>query len=424
MAPHLAMVAAYIAALPLLEVELLRAPGGKAVVPADIVFVGLAGFVAWQKDHDFHSWDRGLLVAALLPVATALLAAVAADGIQPALPELLRLAYSMFVLVFLSRLRIRALAGRALARAWTWTAVAVCALGFASAARLVLFGLPRGAWAVSDHLGPGVVRLSGLLPSNTLVQFLVVALPFVLICIADRSRTGNKVAYRLALPCLLVAGTLTFSRGLMGLAVAFWLCLGAADSTLQNLKRLRRPALAFAIAATVVALVTGVWQVFPVAGSSLPDTRRADYWVFHVAGVRMLRANLLLGVGPDAFGRQLVRYSSEEERRACWPPLNDDRDYDPHSFWIGRAAETGLAGLASWCLLFWTLAKRLGSGSPRDASSLPGRLISAALFGLLLNGIHFDFVHLKFVWAALGLAMGEHQSAVSAAAATETIRIS
>jgi O-antigen ligase len=115
----------------------------------------------------------------------------------------------------------------------------------------------------------------------------------------------------------------------------------------------------------------------------------------------MISAHPISGVGPGRFGTAFETFTSAKERQAAWPPLPVSLNWDPHSTWLGWAAETGLVGLAAWLVLFgWILRELLAS------RSWAARLAAAATLGLLANGFHVEVVHLKFVWAFLGLALG------------------
>jgi hypothetical protein len=106
-------------------------------------------------------------------------------------------------------------------------------------------------------------------------------------------------------------------------------------------------------------------------------------------------------VGPGRFGREVLRFSSPAERAAAWPALEAGIDYDPHSVWIGWAAEAGWPGL----LGFAAAAAALLVALRRQAPRLDAALMQAAAIGLFVNAFHTDLTHAKFAWAAFGLAL-------------------
>jgi O-antigen ligase len=117
----------------------------------------------------------------------------------------------------------------------------------------------------------------------------------------------------------------------------------------------------------------------------------------------MMTAHPLTGVGVTRFGREVTAYTTPEERHGPWRPLSDTADYDPHSTWLGWAAECGLPGLAAWLLLWGYVLRRLLT-APGDRFGFP-RLAGMALLGVAVNGWHVEVSHLKFVWAFAGLAL-------------------
>lgn len=317
------------------------------------------------------------------------------------------MAYSMALFVLVAHLRLAAGQILSTVRAWTLTTIATCGVAIVGVSGVLLLGWPPGWWArPSAALAPSLVRASGVLAANALVLYLVPGLAFALLCLRNASRHATSLGYSLAVVVILVSAALAFSRGLMGVAIGLWLCASAKD--LPELHALRSWAAALAVTASLLAFATGVWQLVPVGGELAIDTRHASYFVFHRAGLRMLLAHPLLGVGPDRFGDELPHFSNADELSSASPPLRAQRNYDPHSFWVARAAETGLLGLAAWSGLFCTLFKRLSVGpwcGPSSPVSLLPRFMRGATVGILANGCHLDFAHLKFVWVALGLAI-------------------
>lgn len=383
----------------------------------------LVGTLALRRFHDLLPLDRTLVIGAALPVITTLLSAFGSSEARgPATLEVCRVAYSMALIVLVAHLRLAAGQILSTARAWTLTTIATCGVAIVGVSGVLLLGWPRGWWArPSAALAPSLVRASGLLAANALVLYLVPGLAFALLCLRNASRRSARLGYSVAVVVILVSAALAFSRGLMGVAIGLWLCASAKD--LPELHSLRRWVGALAVTASLLAFATGVWQLVPVGGELTVDTRHASYFVFHRAGLRMFLAHPLLGVGPERFGHELPLFTNADELSSSSPPLRAQPNYDPHSFWVARAAETGLFGLAAWSGLFYIVFKRL-SVDPWCAFSSPvsllPRFMRGATVGILANGFHLDFAHLKFVWVALGLAIAaaRHEARQEQARAT------
>jgi O-antigen ligase len=379
-----ALVLAYVATLPLVQ-PVIATLGFKRIVLADVVFPALLLAAAAGRDAWLRRPRWGLCAVAAAPaLAIALSGRLAA--VEP-WPDVARVLYSMAVLLLFAHLRLSQRQIEAIARAWVITACAVCAAGIVAFVAVTVFGAPENVLASSSspNLGRGVVRIHSTLGANALALFLQ---PSATLCLYLMRRRPQGRWARRALASLAATGLLTFSRGIVGLVLV--LALG-----------LRRRLLVAATAALLAAATAATWwAVFPLQAGRL-NTRPNAYRVLHVAAARMFAARPLTGVGPGQYGRRLGEFSTAGERGAAWPPVLPSADYDPHSTWLGWAAETGLLGLAAWGALYVFIARRLLAGAP---GGLP-RLAACALAGLALSGLTVEISHLKFVWCFLGLAL-------------------
>jgi O-antigen ligase len=383
-----AIAAAYVATLPFLH-PVIATFGFKKVVLADGVFAVLVLAAGAKRSRWLRPAWRSLCVAAAAPpLAIAVCGAFAGSE---AGPDIARVAYSMAVMILFAHLRLstRQIEGMA----WTWliTACVVSLVGLLALAAVTLFGVPENllASASSANLGPGVIRAGSTLGANALALFLQ---PSLAMCVhLMRERTDAVPWVRRALALLLATAVSTFSRSIVGMFLVLTLALP------RHRRWVLGPATAALLTATVAATV---WAVFPIQDGRV-NTRPNAYRVLHIAAARMFAARPLTGVGPGEFGRRLADFTTAAERTAAWPPVVIGRDYDPHSTWLGWAAECGLLGLAAWGVLYGFIAHRLLDGPP---GSLP-RLAAAALAGLALSGLAVEISHLKFIWCFLGLGL-------------------
>lgn len=402
---------AYLATLPLIRLDLFTL-ATKAVVAADVCFVMLVSLAAlagaWRRPS-----TRLLVVAALPPLATVAIAMLAKAPVQPSLMEIARTGYSMAILVALASLALSRERLRLAARAWTLTAVVVCVIGLAAFAGVVFLGVPPNELARpnSANLGPGVIRIAGVLGTNALTLYLLVSSAFAATLAASGQSLRERRSGTAALVFFGFTSLAATSRGAVGFMFAIALLAWRDDLAPLWLSRRR---VAIGLAATlllVVAVPATLWGVFPVtlqrdpeAGVSLAWNRRPNaYRVLHTAGLRMLSAHPLFGVGPGSFGMRLADFTTAEERNRAWPSIDPRLGWVPHSTWIGLAAEGGLLLLSAWSALFlWLWRALLAKGTvPNDVAPYLG----LALLGLVVNGLHVDLLHLKFVWAGLALGL-------------------
>jgi O-antigen ligase len=410
-----ALAAAYVAMLPLLHAT-ISSIGPKRVVLADVAFAGLLLAATTPHRSSLRPPSRGLVVVAVVvPVAIALagLLAGAAAGL-----DLARVTYSMAVLLLFAHLRFSI--GELDRIAWTWviTACLVCSAGLLAFVAVTLFGAPPNALAgaTSPNLGPGVIRMASTTGANALALYLQ---PSIAMCLYLMVRTGGR-SRRLwfVLALLLLSATLTLSRSLVGVLLVLALAAHAAPAQLPWLWKRRHPiGIATAILLTAAIGATG-WGVFPLRDGRI-NARPNAYRVLHAAAIRMFAARPLTGVGPGEFGRRLGEYTTSEERSSAWPPVLLAVDYDPHSTWLGSAAECGLLGLAAWIGLYGFVARRLIDAPP---AILP-RLAACTLAGLALSGLAVDISHLKFVWCFLGLGLSARAAAQESSVAERAVAL-
>jgi O-antigen ligase len=398
-----ALAGAYVATLPLLQ-SVIATAGPKRVVVADIVLAALLAAVARRRRAWLRApWRDLVLVACLPPLAVALCGALetaAAPG-----PDLTRVIYSMAVLLVFAHLRLSASQLDRIAWTWVVTACLTCLAGLLAFIAVTVFGAPPNALAAanSPNLGPGVTRVASTAGANALALYLQPSLALCLYLIGRPSGADRWLRYAPGL--LVLTAALTFSRSLVGVLLVVTLA-ACGPGRLRWLSR-RRNLLAVATGALLIATVAAtIWAVFPLRAGRL-NTRPNAYRVLHAGAIRMFAARPLTGVGPDAFGRRFAEFTTPDERRSAWPPLRASIDLDPHSTWLGWAAEGGLLGLAGWTLVYGFVVHRLLDTPQADLS----RLCACGLAGLAVSGFAVDISHLKFVWCFLGLGLSARAAA-------------
>lgn len=397
-------LAAYVLALPLGWPALFQLPGtGKLVVLGDLAFLVLALCVFRERRERLAPLRPGLVLASAALLA-ALGLAICLNGSGPgALPDLSRVAYSVAVLLLCAHIRFRS--AEEPARWWILGGTLAGLLGLGGYVAAVGLGLGPNvlAPANSRNLGGGFVRVASTLETNALVLLLHAALVTALV----RLRPGRPARQRrllvAAIVVLAVATALTFSRGIVGLLLSLALLARRPESP-PLLTRARAALVVSAVLAVVAGLGATWWAVFPVAPRPAfpwvePNPAPNAYRAIHMAALRMLVARPVSGVGLGRLGAELERRTTEAERQAAGPPVEPSTDIDPHSTWLGWAAEAGLLGLAGWLVLYGAIARGLWDPARRTTGSW------AVLVGWLLDGFHVEIVHLKFTWAFLGLAL-------------------
>jgi hypothetical protein len=105
-----------------------------------------------------------------------------------------------------------------------------------------------------------------------------------------------------------------------------------------------------------------------------------------------------LGTGPGTFHIATERATAE----GWLPPTY--RQADPHSTWLGRAAETGVVGTLGLALLWTALFKSSRESAARNGPLSLAHAVLAAVAGMLVNSINADVMHFRFLWVLFALA--------------------
>ncbi len=408
----------YVASLPLLWPSLGVVPGGKVAVLADLAFVTLLGVVLSTSARRLLPVQRDVLIVSLVVLCAIVISAVGSGAGRRALPDILRVGYSMSALAFFAHYRFTTAERRLVIQTWLVTAVVVAVVGILAYGAVTRFGAPMSqlASANSPNLGAGFVRIASTLGPSALALYLLTA---VVLCIArlgdSRTVRGNRRLLWMACGVFLIAAALSFSRSLIGLVVAMALMGYLSRERVPILWRVRHWLACGAACLVVLGVLVTVWAIVPIRLERDLDhqtlsvelnMQKNAYAVIHAAGLRMFRAKPLVGVGPGTFGDRFWDFTTLAERRTSWPAILAAPCIDPHSSWFGWAAKGGIIALSGWIVVYgWLLAQLLRRSPHEDAFSLR-RLIGIGLVGGLLNGFHVEITHLKFLWAFLGLGVG------------------
>lgn len=351
-------------------VALPFAVGWKKIAVFDALFAAILAD-AWRR-RGLRAPDRRLCAAAAAFVLTGVVSLAGA-----ARPEGLRLVaslgYSMVVFLTAAHLRVAPRQSRLLMLGPMALTVAVAWIVFAIENSLGV--------EISDNesmaLPTGVHRLGGLTGGNALILFLAMAIPFA------HPSWPSMLA-------LLISSFPTLSRSMMGVGIA--VLLGPARLP-GDKSRVR--AIATVLAAT--ALVAGGFAyLFLPWGAGIGG---GAYPGLHRAALRMWAAAPITGLGPARFPENWVEFSTDAERRAIPGNTPDSAVWDPHSAFLGLAAEQGLLGVVA---LIWLL-REVFARVRTAADPHHGAMASAALIGLLVGGALVDWLTLKGLWLWIGL---------------------
>lgn len=305
-----------------------------------------------------------------------------------------------------------------------------------------MLALSLGAWIYavwSGHVASSVLiamavpnvgqilRVKGTLFTPTLLaNYITMGLPLLAGVLAAHTRWPRATSWTTLLVGVLVA-VATASHSLAG-------CLLAAALVAprqHRVERMARRGLAALAAATMVAAwvmtTISVYQFQttrqpaaspPVAsaphdflgpqGTGEELTVRIHYgWVWYGLAKRFAweawQRHPWIGIGVGEFPHVVVQAAHAGRIHALYAG-----GADPHSTWYGTLAETGGIGLLG-LLGFWIVLLRLGvSAQRRLAGSGEAWRVQAplaGLAGLLVNSVHVDVMHFRFLWVGVALLL-------------------
>ena len=280
-----------------------------------------------------------------------------------------------------------------------------------------------------------VVRVKAFLPTPTmLANYLTIGIPVLVGLAAARTRWPRAASWAILVVGLLAAGT-TASHSVAGCLVAAALIaprMSWWDRVGQwCLSLLAVAAVLFSLVATTVAVHDIRTASAPAASqpASLADhefagpsgtgeelTVQVHYtWVVYGILKRLAweawQRRPWLGIGLGEFPHEVTKAFEGGRLHAYYAA-----GHNPHSTWFGAMAETGLVGLAGLMGLWIALLRagaRANARTGQSAEHWGVRAAFAGLIGLLVNSVHVDVMHFRFLWVGMALVLAAGQGARS-----------
>ncbi len=172
---------------------------------------------------------------------------------------------------------------------------------------------------------------------------------------------------------------------------------------------------------------TTIWWVFPINIYFDKDSNilkaefnftHQSYFIQHKAAIDMLMAHPLIGVGMGMYNYKSAEFVKWEEAgepyRMMFPQITEKsedlykRGYDPHSTYLGWAAETGLLGLIGIIIFFYSILKHLFLHFKNNRDTKAEVIYICFLAGIgsfLLNGTFIDILTMRHFWVLVAMAL-------------------
>lgn len=276
-----------------------------------------------------------------------------------------------------------------------------------------------------------VVRVKATLYTPTLLaNYLTMGVPMLAGYVAAHAPWPRATGWGVLLAGLLAAGT-TASHSVAGCLVAAALVAPRTawwDRVGQRcLSLLAVAAVLFSLVATTVAVHDIQTASAPAASqpASLADhefagpsgtgeelTVQVHYtWVVYGILKRLAweawQRHPWIGIGLGEFPHEVTKAFEGGRIHSYYAA-----GHNPHSTWFGILAETGLLGLAGLMGLWIALLRAGARANARTAQSAEHwgvRAAFAGLIGLLVNSVHVDVMHFRFLWVGMALVLAAAQ---------------
>ena len=157
-----------------------------------------------------------------------------------------------------------------------------------------------------------------------------------------------------------------------------------------------------------------------ISGLAAADTAVRSRTTEVLSAALMCGDHPLLGVGPGMYPLYYHRYAEQVGL------LTRASNRQPHTLYLGIAAELGLPGLAVFLAILFTALRSLGQARRRCAERRPDLAnIATAFFAVIViymtSGLFLHFAFIRYFWVMMALAGATSSIAMSEICAAERV---
>jgi len=256
---------------------------------------------------------------------------------------------------------------------------------------------------------------------NMLASYLHISLIFLGTALVNKNN-NKSLNFLLAFLAFFIifASFLTKSRIFAGTLLTLYLFLARFKNKFLYLFRIF--VLVFLVIALAFAVFSVIWYVFPVKVNfnkgKIPDiafnVEYFPYYFYQKASIDMIRKHPFFGVGIGMFNKNLINYINLEGAEHSFQMFHPDyafgqdphsmqvksRGVDPHSTYLGWAAEIGLIGVGFIILFLLSLILQVINlyKKTHGEDKLICWIFIAGLIGFLVNGLYIDILTFRHFW--------------------------
>jgi O-antigen ligase len=258
--------------------------------------------------------------------------------------------------------------------------------------------------------------ISTLRSPNMLMSYLIVSTGLLTCFWASTQKKTTKLLIGVLLSLAFFITIFTTSRGVLGLLICIIIALSVFKKKKTLTMMIVRNLLSIVAAVLFVAFtILIIWSPskIVISDSAIPgernlsiDFHRTNKSYYYRYALAMVKDHPFIGVGSGNFNTSLTDYYYRDKNRD--PYFKDFVTYDPHSTYLGLAAEIGLLGLLSFLgiiILFLKYMYDIYKNSREQYLSNLALGIFASTVGILVQGIAMDVQNLRHLWFILGLGI-------------------
>ncbi|MBL7197031.1 MAG: O-antigen ligase family protein [Candidatus Omnitrophica bacterium] len=418
----------YIGLIPFMQVPTLPLFGQK-IQYSDLIFPII--FVIWvvrilQRKNPINIDKFDFFILALL-VLFSISVVISPNRLKSGI-EYMGLLYLFCVYFLIKQLVANANSWWRIINLWAIISFAVLLIGIGSYITTTLIGYSNPfvkEYTFVSFLGSRIC--STFRNPNMLAAYLHVTIVFGFILLRRAQELKQKTfwVYLLIAMCLL-GSFLTKTRILAGILLSLFLILMLPQKS-KLLLRSRYLVLIGFIFVSLLAFTSIVWRIFPIdirTNGETPNIKfnltHFPYYSYNKAALAMIKDKPFFGVGMGIYNTRFMEYADVKEMESsfhvAYPDYEKGKDpatisvkqngVDPHSTYLGWAAETGLFSLAAIIMMFFYYCSRIISHFRREINDFNRYIVwcfFAGMCGFLLNGLYIDIFTMRHFWIFIGM---------------------
>ncbi|RJP28985.1 MAG: O-antigen ligase family protein [Candidatus Omnitrophota bacterium] len=306
---------------------------------------------------------------------------------------------------------------------WVYTAFFVSSIGMLAILDWLFF--KRAVFLLAPQPG-----LTSVLPfprihstfrmGSMLASYLHISIIFAFIRFIEEPKGKKRVFLAIAIIMFFIVSLLTASRPLLGIIVSiFLILLKLRGKVIYSV--LRYSVFVLLVFVILWSAAITLWVVVPVnytinqneMSFSLKVHYPASlYMHLFDAAARMFKDHPITGVGIGMFNEKVIDYVDWQRKDVLLSHFYRNQQTwhgksDPHSTYLGWAAETGALGLLAVMFLIILYLRKMWALSEHPGAQIKTLVVCymAGMSGILINAFYIDILTMRHFWFFIALGL-------------------